>query len=397
MPEPFDILCFGEDWYKTGEYSTKQIVRRMAEGRKLLWVNPLPMPIHMASGAESGAGKVILRKALHKIKTHLRWLSRSREGFWIHSPLYLPLSQNPRVYRFNIFLLRLQVALLCRLLGLVNPLVWASSTYHVLDVLDRIPHSRFCYRFSDKSSAFQKLPENGRAEIRTWYEDCDRRVLERADRVFCASRSIYEDLIERFGEKENLRYLPHGVDFDHFSGERPLPDSLRNLSHPLIGYYGALTSAQDFELLRHILESHPEWTLLMFGNVVGDFSSLEKYPNFLLPGPIPYADLPDHAQVFDVAIMTWKLNEWIENSFPVKTQEYLALGLPVVSVRIREIEREFSEVIAIADSKEDFVELIEKELKEDSPKKRQTRIDRVRNRDWKEVAGGILKELEEVS
>jgi glycosyltransferase involved in cell wall biosynthesis len=397
-PSPaFDILCFGEDWYKSSYTSTRQIVLRLAAGRRLLWVNPLP--VRAPSLAGSAERRAFLRKVAHKLRTHLRLLSRPRPGIWVLSPVYLPLFFSACGDRLNGALLTCQVWLALRLLGFRRPLIWSSSTYHALFVARRLAHHRFFYRFADKNSAFTDLPPAQAERTRALYASYDRAICAEADRIYCASRAIYEDLRAKSGAPAKLVYQPHGVDFAHFhaaaGGGLPVPAALAALPHPVVGYFGSLTNHNDKRILRAIAERHPGWSLVLIGRVMGDYSALADLPNLHLTGAVPYAELPAWAQVFDVAIMNWTLTEWIASSFPVKAQEYLALGLPVVSVRIRELAEQFGDLVRIAEDEEDFVRLVEAELATDSPAKRAARIERVRGRDWSQLAAAVLADAGE--
>ncbi len=388
----FDILCFGEDWYKSSYTSTRQIALRLAIGRRLLWVNPLPMRAPSLAGADER--RAFLRKVGHKLKTHLRLLSRPQPGVWVLSPLYLPLFFSARGDRANAALLTAQVWLALRLLGLRRPLIWSSSTYHALFVARRLAHHRFFYRFADKNSAFTDLPPERAERARALFESYDLAICAEADRVYCASRAVYEDLRARSGEAAKLVYQPHGVDFAHFhaaaEGKLPLPAALARLPHPVVGYFGSLTNHNNKRILRLIAERHPDWSLVLIGRVVGDYGELAGLANVHLTGAVPYAELPAWAQVFDIGIMNWNETEWIASSFPVKALEYLALGLPVVSVRIRELAEQFGDLLRIAEGEEDFVRLVEEELAADAPAKRAARVERVRGRDWSRLAAAIL-------
>ncbi len=394
MPRDFDILCFGEDWYKTSITSTRQIALRLAEGRRMLWVNPLPIRAPAVGG--SGERKAFARKVWHKLKTHLRILRKGRDNTWVLSPVYLPLFLSERGDRMNAALLRFQVRLVMLLLGMRRPLIWSSSTYHALLVARKLKHHRFFYRFADKNSAFTDLPPERAERVRAMYEVYDRAICEEADRVFCASRAIYDDLRARVDRPEKISYQPHGVDFAHFNaahgGDLPLPAAMSKLRHPVVGYFGSLTDHNNKQILKSILEAHPDWSVVLIGKVVGDYDDLAAFPNFHLTGAVPYAELPAWAQVFDIGIMNWIETEWIANSFPVKAQEYLAMGLPVVSVRIRELAELFGDLIRIAESEQQFLTLVEEELATDTVEKRAARIERVRERDWSRIAAAVLAE-----
>lgn len=391
MADRFDVICFGEDWYKASYSSSRQISLRLAAGSKLLWVNPLPVRLPSLSG--SGERRAFWRKLLQKIKTHLRILSRAKPGVWVLSPLYLPVFLDARADRVNGALLTAQVWLASRLLAVRNPLIFATATYYPLLVARRLKHRRFFYYYADKMRAFTDLPPVKAEKVRALYEYYDRSICAEADRIYCASKAIHEDLVSLAGESARIDYLPHGVDFDHFhagaTGSLPVPAAMRDLPHPVVGYFGSLTNHNNKEILRRILVRHPDWSVVLIGRAVGDYSSFAQFPHFHLTGAVPYGELPAWAQVFDIGLMNWIETEWIASSFPVKAQEYLALGLPVVSVRIAEIAEQFGDLIRIASDEEEFVRLVEEELASDSEEKRRERIERVRTRDWRNLAERI--------
>ena len=82
-------------------------------------------------------------------------------------------------------------------------------------------------------------------------------------------------------------------------------------------------------------------------------------------GRKPFEELPAYCKGFDVAINPFPINEVTLNSNPLKVREYLAAGLPVVSTRIPEVE--VVKEVAIADTQEQFGDLVEEALKRPGP------------------------------
>ena len=78
-------------------------------------------------------------------------------------------------------------------------------------------------------------------------------------------------------------------------------------------------------------------------------------------GHRPYAEIPGTAVGFDVALMPWLDNEWIEHCNPIKLKEYLALGLPIVSTDFPEVHH-YADVVRIGRDHDSFVNEVEKAL-----------------------------------
>ena len=73
------------------------------------------------------------------------------------------------------------------------------------------------------------------------------------------------------------------------------------------------------------------------------------------PGPTPRSRATAPAST-SPSCRGWT-NDWIRYANPIKLKEYLALGLPVVTTRFAEADR-YRDLIAIADSPDDFVAAI---------------------------------------
>jgi glycosyltransferase involved in cell wall biosynthesis len=80
--------------------------------------------------------------------------------------------------------------------------------------------------------------------------------------------------------------------------------------------------------------------------------------------------------------MAWHSGEWIKNCNPSKTLEYLALGKPIVSVPIPELQENFSEFIEFAETPMSFVEKCNLALKNNNEEQIQRRKSFAKNNDW---------------
>jgi glycosyltransferase involved in cell wall biosynthesis len=103
----------------------------------------------------------------------------------------------------------------------------------------------------------------------------------------------------------------------------------------------------------------------MVGSVVQDVGGLDGLKNVHFLGHKPYDVLPDYLRAFDVGLLPYKLNEQVINSNPKKLREYLAGGKPVVSARVKEVER-YGDLVYIADDAQGFVDAVKRALEEDN-------------------------------
>jgi teichuronic acid biosynthesis glycosyltransferase TuaH len=169
------------------------------------------------------------------------------------------------------------------------------------------------------------------------------------------------------------------------------PADVRYLPSPIVGYVGALTSARlDLEVLRYLSEQRPQWSIVLVGpeDDVFKASNLHSLPNVHFLGAKPTNELASYVQAFDVCLNPQAVNLLTVGNYPRKIDEYLALGKPVVATRT-EAMRTFEEHTYLAESKEDYLTLIERALAEDGPSQQQRRRDFAATHTWENSVARI--------
>jgi len=74
-------------------------------------------------------------------------------------------------------------------------------------------------------------------------------------------------------------------------------------------------------------------------------------------GERPHDAVPRHVKSFDVGLVPYRLSDYNDSVYPVKLNEYLAMGIPVVATDLPEIRRfnaEHGDVIAVAPDADHF-------------------------------------------
>ncbi len=175
----------------------------------------------------------------------------------------------------------------------------------------------------------------------------------------------------------------------HFAQARRLKDTAADQVHiprPRLGYAGVIDERIDFELIDQLAARRPEWQIVMIGPVTKvDPATLPQRPNIHWLGMKDYTQLPLYLAGWDVALMPFMLNEATRYISPTKTPEYLAAGLPVVSTRIRDVERQYGALgfARIADGSEEFLAACEDTLRHRDQLEWRERTDRyLRTLSW---------------
>jgi glycosyltransferase involved in cell wall biosynthesis len=212
-------------------------------------------------------------------------------------------------------------------------------------------------------------------------------AIEKSDLAVATSRELCKKL-SRFGKE--IFYLPNAADTELFGSayvqdlERPsdLPDS----SKKIILYIGNISARVDHSLLRYIAERHSDKNLVIVGPKEGkgivEFG-LEQLPNLIFTGFKKFEELPRYLRYSDCTIIPFEKNELTKSIYPLKINEYLAAGKPVVTTDFSEDILAFKDVVYLSSSNDEFSDLINKAILEDNDVRSSERILFASNNTWR--------------
>jgi GT2 family glycosyltransferase/glycosyltransferase involved in cell wall biosynthesis len=343
-------LCFAASdwWYHNRAHSEFQLMLEIARTRQVLVVNSIGMRVPLPGRTTQPLHRIArkVRSALHPMATPVA----DRPRFHVLSPVFLPLYNSAWGRGLNAALVRAQVERAQRRLGIVDPVLFVTLPT-AYDIVRRIPRRALVFNRSDKHSSFTEVR-------RTPIEQLERRLLTESDLVVYVSEALQRADTE--ARDAPAYFLDHGVDLDHFAAEpgRALPRDLATIPSPRIGFFGGIDDyVFDEALVERVAKELPDAQIVLIGTSTMPLDGLTALPNVHHLGFRPYAEIPAYGAAFDVGIMPWLATEWIHHCNPVKLKEYLALGIPVVTVRYPDAER-YAHVIAIADDHEEFVDRV---------------------------------------
>jgi len=224
-------------------------------------------------------------------------------------------------------------------------------------------------------------------------------VIKKAD-VLTTNSDFFAD----FG----LQHNPHsymvgqGCDVSHFSDNEntiQVPDEFKVIPSPVIGYVGSLTTLRlDIELLEYIANKKKNWSIVLVGPEDHDFkkSNLHHLPNVYFLGSKDGAQLPNYVKGFDVAINPQITNNLTIGNYPRKIDEYLAMGKPVVATKTKAMQM-FEDSVYLGDTKEDYINLIEKALLENAKELIEKRIKVAQSHTWTNNVTAIYNAIQQAT
>jgi glycosyltransferase involved in cell wall biosynthesis len=102
----------------------------------------------------------------------------------------------------------------------------------------------------------------------------------------------------------------------------------------------------------------------MVGPVVKiDPNLLPHSPNLYWMGGRDYQQLPNYCAAFDICMMPFAMNASTQYINPTKGLEYMATGRPTISTPVKDVVRQWSDIISIVKNNADeFIDAAEKLL-----------------------------------
>lgn len=235
------------------------------------------------------------------------------------------------------------------------------------------------YDCMDEHGGFPTAQGDDGESLRAAIDRQEHELLTASDLVITTSRMLDEKVR---AVTDRVVLVPNAADFEHFSvrSSGPLPASM---PRPIIGYYGAISSWFDSEMVAEAARRRPEWSFVLAGRTTGaDLDPLADLTNVHLLGELPYEAVAGLLHQFDVATIPFHLIDLTLATNPVKFYEYMSAGKPVVSVELPELDP-YEGFWYPARTSDDFVHQIERALAEDDADRRRQRIELGRSNTWK--------------
>lgn len=286
-------------------------------------------------------------------------------------------------------IIRLQIRSLLKKFLIKTPVVWVQNV-GAAEYLDLFNDSILVYdNTEDWMEFFSPARTNYLRSVAEW----DKLLMRKAQLVITVSEYLYH---KKLPFNTNTYLVQNGCDYEHFNkADAPgtlVADELRNIQHPIIGYVGWLSTRFDFNLVEKLAMARPDWNIVLIGPLQRqeDADRLRPYANVRLTGAVPYQDLPAYIKAFDVCIIPHLVNPLTDSMNPLKLFEYLATGRPIVTTRVGGVDQ-FSGLIYIADDFNQFIQMTEKAIKEEAPKKKLKRLKEARLHTWDKIVDDVEK------
>lgn len=386
-----DIICIANtSWFGNYAKSTVQILERLAKNNRILFVEyPYTIKDVYATlkGKQNAPVKRMfgLDKRLKLIDTNV-----GSKVYNLVIPPGIPVFflKNERLFNLlfpvNVLIYKLTLKWAMHKLGMRNPI--AITAYNpifglaLLNKLGERSHYYYCYDGVESVFFGKRI-----FAIENRFSQLVKAIITTSDYLNA----------EKMKLNPNTFVVKNGVDFPVFRVFSK--NHVYKRERKRVGFIGSLDPRFDIETVEHVIGKLPHFDFEFTGDMRNETlkSRMQKYSNVKFFDPIKPNDVPELLATYDVGIIPYLVNDVNKNIYPLKINEYLAVGVPVVMNAFANLP-EFEGLVSVATDKEDFVRKLIAETEDDTEQYIRRRIDFASANSWEsrtESFGNIIEKF----
>jgi glycosyltransferase involved in cell wall biosynthesis len=316
-PQNYDMVVFCHLRWQFVYQRPQHLISRMAQNRKVLLIEE---PIGYQAEQENTANLFIINDNLHILQPRLKNI----EDIANILPQYITNKNISTGWFYS---------------ASFSPLLAAFKFDTII------------YDCMDELTLFKGAPEHLIQQ--------EKYLMANADIIFTGGKSLYESKKQHHS---NVYCFPSSVDEPHFAQALngiEIPADIANLQAPVVGYFGVIDERIDLNLLHEVALKLPKVCFVMIGPLAKiDEADLPKEENIFYPGMRSYNELPHYLKGFDIAMMPFAINDATKYISPTKTLEYMAAGKPIISTKITDVVRDYSDCVTLIETADEFCDAI---------------------------------------
>lgn len=376
-----DMICIGTPaWDGNYAKSTIELLKELSGDFRILYVDYQYTLKDMAATLVGRQQAPLLRMSGLQRRLRTVEIGEKRSITVLTPPPFIPVNwiehapTYDRIHALNAARLLRTIRRAMHRLGMERPVVLnafnPSLGIHCAGKLDESLLVYYCY---DNISAAGWLGKHG--------ERTEQEFVRMTDGIITSS----DALRERFaGYDDALFTVKNGVDLELMNEAftRTAAGGQRT-----VGYIGSIDERIDFPLLEDVIIAMPEHRFLFVGRITDASyrTRLARHHNVEHAGAHPLSALPAFLRRMDVCIIPFAQNDFNTGVYPMKVNEYLAAGKPVVMTPFAHLP-EFDGVVHTAGTPHTFTSAITSSLLSDSDELRTLRREFAGFHSWEQRA-----------
>ncbi|WP_426061754.1 glycosyltransferase [Hymenobacter sp. B1770] len=386
------MLC-QQNWNIGIATSAKNLAKEFAKNNRVLYVN---MPLDMNT-VLSSFGQPEVKRHLGVLKGKSDAVVQAEPNLWVLTPKVLGASINwlpvrsafESLNRWNSKKLAASIAEAAQAVGFDSYyLLQDGIIFQGLELKRLLAPRLSIYYLRDYTIAVPYFQRHG-----PWVEA---QLLKQADVVAVNSAYLCEYALKHnpnsfnIGQGCALEMYQADIDYEE-------PADMARVPHPRIVYTGYLTTIRlDIDLLVAIAKQRSDWSLVLIGPEDDVFrrSELHNLPNVFFLGNKAPTQLAPYLQHADVCINPQMVNEATVGNYPLKIDEYLAMGKSVVATATGTMEM-FADYVYLAHTAQDWLDMLDRALTEGAPSPAADGIAFAKSHTWEASAKSLYDTLEQ--
>ncbi|WP_374948881.1 glycosyltransferase [Mucilaginibacter sp.] len=387
-----NLLCIsGTEWHGNYIKPVVELMKVLSATNKILFVDNAHTYKDALAGVQNKPP--VDFKMVFGLKNRLKEIKTENGGivYMLTPPLAFPVSFLPKgvaydmMIRYNAMLLRIAVRKALRKLDMNHDLINFTSFNPAMGVMT-------ARDFKERVLIYHCYDEikGANSWLRRHGERMEEQFLPMADATIVSSKGLYES---KKPYTKRCFIVKNAVKAELFAkGQNSNIDTTKKV----VGFVGTIDYRMDYDIVTYLIENMPDAQFIFVGRTLKEEGAelLNSYPNVTLAGPRNPEELPSYLKTFSVAIIPYVKDKLTEGIYPMKINEYLAAGLPVISANFGDMT-DFKQIIKLADTKEDFLESVKAEIEGNTHEKQQARIAVANGNTWhhrgEELSAAILQ------
>jgi teichuronic acid biosynthesis glycosyltransferase TuaH len=393
MIEGKNIICISQTtWHGEFTKSTVQLLSLLAEKNTVVFVE-YPFTI-------KDVGMTLLGKQRAQVSRMLGFKKRivdekTDSGATVKHlvmPPVLPVDfiGNETIFKMvfavNVFIYKNQLKKTIKRLKLDNPIVITAYNpmygLQMIGQLNEYLNIYYCYDGMDTQRHKSRI------------YNIEQQFCKKVDGIITTSDYLN---IEKKQLNPQSAVVKNGVDYKLF-----VPHAKRDVSNHAsvkkVGYIGTMDFRFDIDIVEYAIKQLPE-VLFEFTGYLLNYNikeRLSKYENVAFFKSVKPYEVPSLLAKYDLGIIPYKMDEVNKNIYPLKINEYLAVGVPVVMTAFANLT-DFVLMVKSAENKDVFKSYIENELDNDTAEKIAARIEFAKLNSWESRAEDFSNIIEKYS
>lgn len=385
------IICISQTtWYGEFTKSTVQLLSLLAEKNKVVFIE---YPFTLKDVVMSLLGKQRAQVArMLGLKSRVQDLKTSNNAVVKHMvmPPVLPVDfiNNETIFKLffgvNVFIYKFWVKRIIKKYNLDNPIILTAYNpmygLPMIGELNEYLNVYYCYDGMDTQRHKSRI------------FNIENQFCQKVDGIITTSDYLKSKKLKL---NKNCHVVKNGVDFNMFVPHAK--QKVNETSPKKVGYIGTLDFRFDIDIMEYAIKELPhvifEFTgYLLNHNIV---QRLSQYPNVSFFSSVKAHEVPELLSKYDLGIIPYKMDEVNKNIYPLKINEYLAVGVPVVMTAFANL-KDFEGIVDAASTKEQFKFQIENQLQSDTNELITKRINFAKLNSWEgraEQFGSVLQKM----